>query len=80
MKNTYSAGGIVLNDKNQVYLIHKVIRDEWAFPKGRIEEGESKVNAARREIEEETGLSNLELLSNTKTCGVFNTCKGSKCV
>jgi bis(5'-nucleosidyl)-tetraphosphatase len=62
MRNTYSAGGVVLNRANQVYLIHKVARDEWAFPKGRIEESESKTDAAKRETEEETGLSNLKLL------------------
>jgi 8-oxo-dGTP pyrophosphatase MutT (NUDIX family) len=32
----------------------------WDFPKGMIEPGESELDAARREVEEETGLSGLE--------------------
>jgi len=32
----------------------------WLFPKGTIEEGETDEQAARREIEEETGLTQLE--------------------
>lgn len=41
------------------------IRDmnkSWTFPKGMIEKGESPLAAARREIEEEVGLTNLTLL------------------
>lgn len=33
----------------------------WDFPKGRIETGESALDTARREVEEETGLDDLSL-------------------
>ena len=33
----------------------------WDFPKGKVEEGESFEEAAVREVEEETGLHNIEL-------------------
>lgn len=36
----------------------------WLFPKGHIDEGESDEAAARREVEEETGLENLELIDD----------------
>ena len=32
----------------------------WDFPKGRVEPGEEPIDAAKREAEEETGLTNLE--------------------
>lgn len=32
----------------------------WDFPKGRIEEGEEPIDAAKRETTEETGLTNLD--------------------
>ncbi len=58
---TYSAGGIVLGTAGQVVLVQgKNGNGAWLFPKGHIEEGETKEEAARREIQEETGLKNLE--------------------
>ena len=32
----------------------------WDFPKGRVEPGEEPIDAAKREAEEETGLTNLK--------------------
>jgi len=49
------AGGVVLNDVGEVLLIrHR--NGSWVFPKGHIESGESKVDAAVREVEEEAGV------------------------
>jgi diadenosine hexaphosphate hydrolase (ATP-forming) len=49
------AGGVVLNDAGAVLLIrHR--NGSWVFPKGHIEAGESKVDAAVREVEEEAGV------------------------
>jgi len=36
--------------------------NSWSLPKGRVEEGESPLQAAKREIFEETGISNLEYI------------------
>lgn len=38
----------------------------WDFPKGHIEKGESTENAVRREVKEETGLSEIEIISGFK--------------
>ncbi len=51
-----SAGGVLLSEDGRlVYLIQKKERNEWLLPKGGIEEGEGLLEAAAREIAEETG-------------------------
>ncbi len=62
-----SAGGIVLNKNGEIALVSqqkngKVI--SWSFPKGGIHKGEEKLAAAIREIQEEIGINQLELVSN----------------
>jgi 8-oxo-dGTP diphosphatase len=39
-----------------VLLVHRPQYDDWTFPKGKLEPGESWEDAAEREVEEETGL------------------------
>lgn len=68
MRRTRSAGGIVLGDSGTIAMVRN--RDgngAWLFPKGTIEPGETDEEAARREIEEETGLSTLELIDDLGT-------------
>jgi len=40
----------------EVLLVHRPAYDDWTFPKGKNEPGEADEDAARREVEEETGL------------------------
>ena len=54
-----AAGGIVFNQENKILFIHRLGR--WDIPKGKIEPEESLENAALRELEEETGLTELIL-------------------
>ena len=54
------AGGIVLGDAGTIALVRNRKDTLWFFPKGHVEVGESFEEAARREIQEETGLSSLE--------------------
>jgi len=58
-KVTSSAGGVVLNRKGQVLVVSQRGRS-WSLPKGHIETGEDALEAARREIYEETGLQELK--------------------
>ena len=54
-----AAGGIVVRDGEdgpEVLLVHRPAYDDWSFPKGKCEGGESEEDAAVREVEEETGL------------------------
>jgi 8-oxo-dGTP pyrophosphatase MutT (NUDIX family) len=61
MPKTASAGGIVLNQKGEVALV-KNGPDFWGFPKGHIDAGEDALAAAKREIAEETGLTELSIV------------------
>ncbi len=55
-----AAGGVVVrhreNGAPEVLLVHRPSYDDWSFPKGKCEDGESEEDAAVREVEEETGL------------------------
>ena len=54
-----AAGGAVTNVNGELLCIFR--NDRWDLPKGKIEEGESHDEAAIREVEEECGLTGLEL-------------------
>ncbi|MFA6919074.1 MAG: NUDIX domain-containing protein [Patescibacteria group bacterium] len=43
------------------YLLLYMGNNYWNFPKGHVEEGESEAEGALRELEEETGIKNVEL-------------------
>lgn len=58
-KNIEAAGGVVINPENKILFIHRL--GKWDLPKGKIEKGESREVAAVREVEEECGISNLQL-------------------
>lgn len=53
-----AAGGIIWRDRThlEVVLIHRPRYDDWSFPKGKCDPGESDEDCARREVAEETGL------------------------
>lgn len=55
------AGGAVVTrqaEGNTEYLvIHRGYRDDWSFPKGKVDPGENILGAAIREVREETGFS-----------------------
>lgn len=60
-----TAGGVVFrrdeNDGIEILLIQDA-KDRWTIPKGHIEEGETAQQTAKREISEEAGLSDTEVL------------------
>lgn len=67
-----AAGGVVVIDNQFVAIERNGIPD---LPKGHIEKGESPEVAALREVEEETGITNLEIieeLPSTWHCYLLN--------
>jgi 8-oxo-dGTP diphosphatase len=50
------AAGEATADGIEVVLVHRDRYDDWSFPKGKLEKGESFEDAALREVAEETGL------------------------
>jgi 8-oxo-dGTP pyrophosphatase MutT (NUDIX family) len=60
MIETESAGGIIT--KNGLVLVVSQHGTSWSLPKGHLEKGEDKISAAKREIYEETGISDVEMI------------------
>lgn len=62
-----TSGGIIFrltHDKKDIeILLIQDSKERWTIPKGHIEPGETAKMTARREIEEETGLKNVSVLS-----------------
>jgi 8-oxo-dGTP diphosphatase len=50
-----AAGGVVARN-GELVLVHRPAYDDWTFPKGKAEDGESDEDCAVREVHEETGL------------------------
>jgi len=59
-RTIHAAGGVVLRRREghelEVLLVHRPAYDDWSFPKGKLEPGETDEQTALREVEEETGL------------------------
>lgn len=64
-----SAGGVVYRDgpDGRRYLLIRDPYSNWGLPKGHVENGESSLDAACREVSEETGLRALRLEAELPT-------------
>jgi 8-oxo-dGTP pyrophosphatase MutT (NUDIX family) len=60
-----AAGALVVppDRDDQLLVLHEHAEDRWCFPKGHVEPGETLLDAARRELAEETGLNDAVLSS-----------------
>ncbi len=64
MADERSAGAVVfyMDSSEPEYLLLHYTAGHWDFPKGNIEAGETETQAAKREIREETGITDVEFL------------------
>ena len=60
-KKIIAAGGLVENEKGEILMMFR--RGFWDLPKGKLDVGESIETCAVREVQEETGLQNVQLIS-----------------
>jgi 8-oxo-dGTP pyrophosphatase MutT (NUDIX family) len=64
MKKSIRAGGVVVNTEGKIALTNEHL---WGFPRGGVKNGESLEEAARREINEEIGLDDIEFVKELKS-------------
>jgi 8-oxo-dGTP pyrophosphatase MutT (NUDIX family) len=77
-KLEFSAGGVVIKGEKpdpRVLLI-KDSYGRWTWPKGKLNKGETPEQAAVREIGEETGLRDIELISKIGMTEYFYRLRG----
>ncbi len=60
-----SAGGLVINN-GQIAVVSQN-GNSWSLPKGHLDEGEDELTAAKREIREECGITDLKLIKKLGT-------------
>ncbi len=62
------AGIMMLNKKGQVFVGRRIDTRiaKWQMPQGGIDEGEEPIDAALRELKEEVGTNNVEMLAESK--------------
>lgn len=69
-----AAGGLVINDRQEMLLIFR--RGHWDLPKGKLENNETILQGAEREVLEETGLSEVKTLHRViNTYHIYDTKK-----
>lgn len=68
MFSEYSAGIVIFRKQDGLikYLLLKGEKNRVDFPKGNLEKNESLVEAAKREANEETGITNLKIYPDFK--------------
>lgn len=72
---TNVAGGVVLNTDGDVLVVSQN-NDSWSLPKGHVDPGETALEAAMREVAEESGITELTLVKELGTYERYRIGKG----
>ena len=61
-------GIILLNNENNVFVGKRIDnpKDSWQMPQGGVDENENFLQAAKRELEEETGIKSVKLIKEVE--------------
>ena len=80
MKKKYSnlplrsgVGIVVLNTENKVFVAKRIDnpKDFWQMPQGGVDDGEDFIQAAYRELEEETSIKNVDLIQELEDSIIY---------
>mgnify|MGYP001568359387 CR=1 FL=1 len=68
MRQEHSAGFVVfLMEKQPLFLLLKYPKGYWDFPKGHLEKNETELDAAFRELKEETGIAKVRVIKGFRS-------------
>lgn len=59
------------NDEILFLLIYSKRNSEWGFPKGHVETNETELETAKREIKEETGITDIEFVEGFRCTDTY---------
>jgi len=76
--NIAAAGGVVKNADEHMLMIYR--NKHWDLPKGKMERGESPDETALREVEEECGVKELEIVKELPSSYHVYFLKGKECM
>ena len=67
-------GIIVLNNENKVFVAKRIDNPKnfWQMPQGGVDEGEDLLNAAYRELKEETSIFNVKLIKEIEENSTYD--------
>ncbi|MDR3257092.1 MAG: NUDIX domain-containing protein [Endomicrobium sp.] len=74
MLKEFSCGAVIYKMQNDVpvfLLVNSKRNGRWGFPKGHIENSETEIETARREIFEETGIAKIKFIENFRREDVY---------
>ena len=82
MIDELSIGAVLFSeiDGKRRYLLLNYVSGHWDFPKGNIEENETELDTIKREIKEETNISNITFIAGFKKNIFYNYMKNGKLI
>lgn len=67
-------GIVLLNNENEIFVAKRIDnpKDYWQMPQGGVHKNENFLKAAKRELEEETGIKSIELIKKIDRWLIYN--------